>query len=299
MKNQKLTNFILILVFLLIGFGAPAQNQDTIPELYPVNDRKLGLIGYYLEDGTSVVKPQFCTGTYNIDGYYLVSKSKHEYYEDGRRKEEHIPNTEKYALLDAKGDFVISFSDNYNYITIDSGLIKVQKGKHYGILDAKNNMVIPLIYEELEVESKQTILAKKKNKKGVLNSKNDVVIPFLYDKIYGFSALKSEDNFYIIVSKDGKNGIIDKQNHFVIPLGNHDFQFVTKKFIALKIGDKFKLVDFNLKPILKEDFDTLYLVNIDEDEIYAKAKEIGYYFDLDGKLLRKESLEGEKVIEKP
>ncbi|MEO5911613.1 MAG: WG repeat-containing protein [Pelobium sp.] len=294
MKNQKLANFTLILVFLSIGFGASAQNQDTIPELYPVNDRKLGLIGYYLEDGTNVVKPQFCTATYNIDGYYLVSKSKHEYYENGRRKEEHIPNTEKYALLGAKGNFVINFADNYDYITIDSGLIKVQKDKRYGILDSKKKVMIPLIYEELEVENKQTILAKKKNKMGVLNSKNEVLIPFLYDKLYGFSALKSEDNFYLIVSKDGKSGIIDKHNKFVVPLGNHDFQFVTKKSIGLKIGGKFKLVDFNLKPILNEDFDTLYLVNIDEDEIYAKAKGIGYYFDLEGKLLRKEPLEGVK-----
>lgn len=299
MKNLKLNSFILILVFLLTGFGATAQNQDTIPELYPVNDRKLGLIGYYLEDGTNVVKPQFCTGTYNIDGYYLVSKSKHVYYEDGRRKEEHIPNTEKYAILDARGNFVISFSDNYNYITIDSGLIKVEKDKRYGILDAKKKVMIPFIYEELEVENKQIILAKKKNKMGVLNSKNEVVIPFVYDKIYGFSAVKSDDNFYFIVSKDGKNGIIDKQNHFVIALGNHDFQFVTKKSIGLKIGDKFKLVDFNLKPILKEDFDTLYLANIDEDEIYAEARGVGFYFTLAGELLRKDPLEGEKVTEKP
>ncbi|WP_026976808.1 WG repeat-containing protein [Flavobacterium tegetincola] len=299
MKNQKLNSFILILIFLLIGVDASAQNQETIPELYPINDKKVGLIGYYLEDRTNVVKPQFCTATYNIDGYYLVSISKHEYDEDGRRKEEHIPNTEKYALLDARGNFVISFSDNYNYIIIDSGLIKVEKDKRYGILDAKKKVMIPLIYEELEVENKQIILAKKKNKMGVLNLKNEVIIPFLYDKIYGFSSVKSDDNFYLIVSKDGKSGIIDKQNHFVIALGNHDFQFVTKKSIGLKIGNKFKLVDFNLKPILNEDFDTLYLVNIDGDEIYAEARGVGFYFTLAGELLRKDPLEGEKVIEKP
>lgn len=297
MKNQTFNKVALILFFISMGFGVNAQ--DTIPELYPVNDKKVGLIGYYLEDGTNVVKPQFCTGTYSIDGYYLVSKSKHEFDEDGRRKDEHIPKTEKYALLDSKGNFVLSFSDNYDYITIASGLIKVGKNDLYGIINEKKKVLIPLIYDELEVKNKQTILAKKKNKMGVLNLKNGVVIPFVYDNLYGFSHSNSADNFYLIASKESKSGIIDKQNKVVIPFGNHEFQFVSKHAIGLKKGEKFKLVDFNLKPILKEDFDMLYLVDIDEHEIYGEVKGVGYYFALDGKLLRKEAMEGEKVIEKP
>lgn len=297
MQNQTLNKIAFIQIFLSMCFAVKAQ--DTIPELYPVNDKKVGLIGYYLEDGTNVVKPQFCTATYSIDGYYLVSISKHQFYEDGRRKEEHIPNTEKYALLNAKGDFFIKFSDNYDYISIDSGLIEVKKKALYGIINEKKKVLIPLIYEELDVKNKQTILAKKKNKMGVINLKNEVVIPFAYDNLYGFSHANSADNFYLIASKEGKSGIIDKQNKVVIPFGNHEFQFVSKHAIGLKKGEKFKLVDFNLKPILKEDFDTLYLVDIDKNEIYGKAKGVGYYFALDGKLLRKEAMEGEKVIGKP
>ena len=296
MENQTFNKVALIVIFLSMYFAVKAQ--DTIPELYPVNDKKIGLLGYYLEDGTNVVKPQFCTATYNIDGYYLVSISKHQFHEDGRKKEQHILNTEKYALLNAKGDFVINFSDNYDYISIDSGLIKVKKKALYGIINEKKKVLIPLIYEELDAENKQIILAKKKNKMGVLNLKNEVVIPFVYDNLYGFSHANSADNFYLIASKEGKSGIIDKQNKVIIPFGNHQFQFVSKHSIGLKKGEKFKLVDFNLKTILKKDFDTLYLVGIEENEIYGQAKGVGYYFNLDGKLLRKEAMEGEKTPEK-
>lgn len=297
MQNQTLNKVTFNLIFLSMCFAVKAQ--DTIPELYPVNDTKVGLIGYYLEDGTNVVKPQFCTATYNIDGYYLVSISKHQIYEDGRRKEEHIPNTEKYALLDEKGSFVINFSDNYDHITIDSGLIKVKKNKRYGIIDAKKKVLLPLMYDELDVKSKRIIIAKKKNRMGVLNSKNEVVIPFIYDNLYGYSKASLADNFYLIASKEGKSGIIDKQNKVIIPFGNYEFQFVSKHSVGIKKGEKFNLVDFNLKPILIEDFDTLYLVNIDENEIYGEVKGVGYYFDLGGKVLRKEVKEGEKMPVKP
>ena len=76
-----------------------------------------------------------------------------------------------------------------------------------------------------------------------------------------------------------------------------DLQFVTEKSICIKKGNRFSLVDHNLKAILPNDFEVMYLVNIDHSEIYAKNKGYEYYFTIDGKLLKKEkSVEDHKDI---
>ncbi len=284
-------------MFLLCSYYSASAQKDA--ELFPVNDRKTGYIGYYLEDGTNVVKPQFCSAGYNIDGYYMVSKAKHEYDEDGERKEKHIPNTEKVGLLNSKGNFIIDFNNNYEFIGVTNEIIYVLKNNLYGTVNAKNKTIIPLAYEKLDIQNNGVIIASKNNKSGIITKENKIIIPFIYDNIFSFTEAKTTDNFYVIVSKDGKEGIIDKAHKFIVPLAKNDFQFVTEKSICIKKGNRFSLVDHNLKAILPNDFEVMYTVNIDQSEIYAKNKGYEYYFSIDGKLLRKEkSFEGEKSTNK-
>ena len=286
--------FLLILIIVSFYSSASAQNDA---ELFPVNDKKTGYIGYYLEDGTNVVKPQFCSAGYNVAGYYMVTKAEHEFAEDGERTEKHIPNTEKVGLLNSKGEFIIDFNNNYDFIGIGSGIIYVLRNNRYGTVDDRNKTIIPLEYEKLDIQNQEVIIATKNNKSGIITKENEVIIPFIYDEIFGFAEAKTTDNFYVIVSKNGKTGIIDKDHKFIVAMAKRDLQFVTEKSICIKKGNKFSLVDHNLKAILPSDFEVMYLVNIDHSEIYAKDKNYEYYFTIDGKLLKKEkSIEGQKNI---
>lgn len=286
---------LILLLILLCCFSSANAQKDA--ELFPVNDRKVGYIGYYLENGTNVVKPQFCSAGYNVDGYYMVSKAEHEFDEDGQRTEKHISNTEKVGLLNSKGDFIIDFNNNYDFIGVNSGIIYVMKGNQYGTVDDRNKTIIPIVYKKLDIQNQEVIIATKNNKSGIITKENKIIIPFIYDEIFGFAEAKTTDNFYVIVSKNGKTGIVDEDHKFVVAMAKNDLQFVTEKSICIKKGNRFSLVDHNLKAILPTDFEVMYIVNIDHSEIYAKDKGYEYYFTIDGKLLKKEkSVEGQKDI---
>jgi len=170
-----------ILFALLFQFSIYAQ---TVPELFPSNDRKAGYFGYYLKDGTNVVKPQFCSASYNTDGYYLVSKAEHELDDYGNRKERHLPNTEKFGLLNDKGQFVIDFENDYDFFGITKGVIYVKKNNFYGVVNSRNEIVVPIENDELDIQNQEIIIAKKKNKFGVINQKNKIIIPFIYHEIH-------------------------------------------------------------------------------------------------------------------
>ncbi len=268
-------------------------NAQEDPELFPVNDRNLGYIGYYLEDGkTNIVKPQFCSATYNINGNYIVSRADHEINENGRRSHQHIINTEKYGLLDSKGDFLIDFSDNYDFLTIDDELITVGRNNKYGIINKKKEILIPLEYEWLDIETLEIIIAQKGNYFGVISNANKIIIPIIYDKLDNFTKIKTSNNFYVMVLKNGKKGIIDKNNKFIVEIGKFDIQFITETLICIKKGKKFNLYKYDLKPIFSKDFKILTLEGVGEfREIYAEDEKYKYNFKIDGSLISKEKIE--------
>ena len=274
---KKLFTLFAILIHFLIN----AQNE---PELFPINDRSVGYLGYYLKDGkTNVVEPQFCSASYITDGYYLVSKAKHEIDDNGYRKENHLPNTEKFAILNSKGEFIIDFENNYDYIGVSEGVIFVIKKDLSGVVNDKNKILIPLIYDELDIKSKNWISVKKDNKKsGILNHLGETVIPFQYD-FFG-EPIFDDKKISVIVQLGNQSGVIDQNNQFVVPLVNMDLRYLTKVSIIAKRNNKFGLVDYKLKTILPFEFETL---DIYEDKTVGNKKGEYFYYTIAGKFLDK------------
>lgn len=272
---------LLTLFAILIHFLIDAQNE---PELFPINDRSVGYLGYYLKDGkTNVVEPQFCSASYITDGYYLVSKAKHEIDDNGYRKENHLPNTEKFAILNSKGEIIIDFENNYDYIGVSEGVIFVIKNNLSGVVNDKNEILIPLIYNELDIKSKNWISVKKDNKKsGILNHLGETVIPFQYD-FFG-EPVFDDKKISVIVQLGNQSGVIDQNNQFVVPLVNMDLRYLTKASIIAKRNNKFGLVDYKLKTILPFEFETL---DIYEDKIVGNKKGEYFYYTIAGKFLDK------------
>jgi len=279
---------ILIVIFLL---SAPLfVNAQNDPELFPINDRGVGLLGYYLKDGkTNVVKPQFCSASYRTEGYYMVSKAAHEYDEDGRRKENHIPNTEKFGLLNSKGQFVIDFNNDYDGIFVSKSIIYVIKNNLFGTVNEQNKMVIPIIYKEFNIENKNWIYAKNKtNKFGVLNHLGKTIIPFQYDYIGEPVTNGTSKDFLVIVKTDNKYGVINQNQEFVVPLTNTEFAQLTEVSIIAKKNDQYGLLDYKLKVILPFEFETL---NFSEDKIEGTKKGFHHIFTIKGKLVDKKEIQ--------
>ena len=204
------------------------------------------------------MKPQFCSASASIDGCYIVSKGEHEYDEHKNRKEEHLPNTEKFALLDSKGNFIIDFKNNYDFVGIADGIIQVKRNNLYGVVNSKNEIIIPFEYDELEIQNQGIIIVKKNNKASVLTNENKIIIPFIYDEIFSFTENKQANSFYVIVSMGDKKGVIDNYNQFIVGPSKIDLQFITDKSICIKKGKKFSLTDYKLKALLPIVFDAMY-----------------------------------------
>ncbi len=285
---------LLSILILLLHLSAIAQSG---PELFPVNDRKAGYLGYYLEDGTNVVKPQFCSASYYTDGYYMVSKAEHEYDADGRRKEAHIPNTERYGLLDSKGNFIIDFSSGYSFVGVSNGVIYVIKDNRYGTVNEKNEVLIPIIYEELEVKGKNWIVVKRNDKYAILNPSGKTIIPFQYDYFLGDMLIdEAKNEFLTIVAIGDKNGVINQRNQWVVPLSTMSLIGVSKVSVIAKKNNQYGLLDHNLKTILPFEFESL---TFDEEKVVGNKDGIEYGYTIDGKLLDRKEVpkEGTKSMD--
>lgn len=279
----------LVFFFLLIHLSISAQID---PELYPVNDRKAGHLGYYLEDGTNVVKPQFCSASYNTDGYYLVSKAEHKFDQYGRRDENHIPGTEKFGLLDSKGNFIIDFNNDYDGINVSDSVIYVIKNNLYGTVNDKNKIVIPIEYSTLDIDDKSRIRAKKNNKYGIINHLNKIIIPFQYDFIG--STMPDGKGFLAIFQIKNKTGVINQDNQIIVPLTKYSLSDLYKTVIVASNNERFGVLDYKLNPILPFEFERIY---VEENEINAYKDEYRYVYTLNGKLIKKENIsEGVKMV---
>jgi len=152
----------------------------------------------------------------------------------------------KWGLMDVKGDVIIpNIYDGLNsrYSIMDSNLIIVNKGAEvifledevayggkWGVVNFKNQLIIPLEYDEI-FYTKGVFVAKKiekiiKNNKehiiykyGVINSNNEIVTPFIYDYIdeslWVCRGCVTQEMFDLV---NGTFGVINNLGETVLPL---------------------------------------------------------------------------------
>lgn len=160
-----------------------------------------------------------------------------------------------YAVIDIKGNAVIEPKfDNIEYLP-NSGDFLVQSNNKVGIISAKKETKIQLLYDSLELIDSDTglYLAKKDNKYGVIDSKGNIKIYIEYDQI-GIDNTKFEqnniknkyllDNGMILARKDKLWGAFDKNGKQVL-----DFEFDSFGYIATSNKDAINLLlipDYNI-----------------------------------------------------
>lgn len=282
---MKSIRIVLILLTVSIQVYVNAQ---TDPVLVPVNDRKQGYIGYYLEDDTEVVPPQFCTATYLIeDKYYIVSRAEHDHYPDGRRKEEHIPNTEKYGLLNSKGKVIIPLDNNYSFLTVNNGVITVGKNNTYGVVDEGNKITVPLIYTSLDPIDANLIVAERNNKAGIIDIHNNVKVAFEFDRIYPFE--KGSDGSLLAMAEIAhKTAVIDPTGKYILQPSDIYVFYLTPVSFVFKEGEHYGLMDYRKKVLIPAIYTDAYKT---ENELQFRKDDHYYYFSFGGKLIRKEKIE--------
>lgn len=118
----------------------------------------------------------------------------------------------KYGGINSYGNVVISFEYDIlaNAVTVGQyEFIFAIKDNKFGFLDKTGKVVIPLMYEHLEIFREDLASAELNGKYGFINVHNEVKIPFIYDKANWFFNGKAE------VILNGKKVYIDKTGKII------------------------------------------------------------------------------------
>ena len=153
-----------------------------------------------------------------------------------------------YAVIDTKGNVIIEPKyDNIEYLP-NSGDFLVQSNNKVGIISAKKETKIQLLYDSLELVDSDSglYIAKRDNKYGVIDSKGNIKVYIEYDEI-GIDNSKFEqnniknkyllDNGMIPARKDKYWGAFDKNGKVVL-----DFEYDSFGYIASSNKDAINLL---------------------------------------------------------
>lgn len=204
-----------------------SQENDINPNWHIINPKneKLGeilnkyqLIDTQFEGGFVRVKYQ------NL--YYFLDKQGKSLLEEGLQYADIFQgnyalavNIEgKMGYLSANGGWFLpdeyEFEKQNFFPEVQYDLFKVKKNGKWGIVGAKNQIIIPFMYDDLrfvplKIDQKPKrnlrFIAKKNGKFGVISIKNKVLIAFLYEKFFPFV------QYLALVQKQGKLGYISEK----------------------------------------------------------------------------------------
>lgn len=193
------------------------------------------------------------TGYINKAGEEIVKFGKYSYLHDYKDSlavcnfYEKEPGIRKAGLVDMWGTEVLS--KTYSRLKVmDNGLIwKVENGR-IGVMDRKENIIIPIEYEAITEFTNSIALVRKDGKYGMMNDKGKVVIPVIYDALYEDNPNLLQEHIQKMDSdiikqglipakyggKEGKWGMINLVGEIVIPFKYDKIGFFVNKVAVVR-----------------------------------------------------------------
>ncbi len=194
--------------------------------------------------------------TYNTSGYFMAKKEneKIDWYD-----------RTTLTIIDSTYSSVENLSQGYFLVT---------KNDLKGIVDTKNNIVVPIIYQEFSgsyYSSSSFSIAKKNGKYGIVTYDNRVLVDFIYDKI-------STQSDLFVVQKNNLYGIVDRLTFKeTTPCIYKDIQIYNSQRIFAKKNDLYGIIKYD--GTLVEEF----TYDFSTGKIYKKGNKYGlmnYNYDL-------------------
>lgn len=167
----------------------------------------------------------------------------------------------------------------YDDIQFDgTEFIELKKNQLSSMVDYKLNVVIPMEYNDIQVQGFNGGFKVFKDKKqGWLTNKGELLIPAIYDEIENFNGFSGNSFKDLFKVKVGENtGVIDKTNKIILPIV-FEFVFERNDFIGGKTKEgKFGLYKNDGTVILQPEFNFIY-ESIAEGTKLLYAKKEGLY----------------------
>lgn len=141
-----------------------------------------------------------------------------------------------------RATFTIIDSTYSEVENISQGFFLVTKNNLKGIVDSKNNIVVPVVYQEFRssyYSSSGFAVAKKNDKYGIITYDNRVLVDFIYDKITTQTDL-------FVVQKNNLFGIVDRLTFKeTTPCIYQDIQVYNNQRIFAKKNDLYGIIKYD------------------------------------------------------
>lgn len=148
---------------------------------------------------------------------------------------------------------------NFDYVLFtgyaETGFI-VKKDNLYGVANMKNEIVVPIIYDDLDLFDEGKVFRVEKNEKwGVINSNHQIITPIIYDWIYFTPTCK-----YILATKNGKSGVLNHAHQVVIPFeyDNVSRIYDSDEMVEVKRNGKYGILKMTNEVIVPIEYDWIY-----------------------------------------
>lgn len=222
-------------------------------------------IGFVNENGKEVVPCKFDEAESFQNGYAVVKIKTAEYESkqgllDSTGKEvvevkygrlEYYPkdmvvvfgetSTSEVGLMDVTGKVIIQPQYEFWSKTVSKGIWPVGKKDICGVVNLKNETIVPFEYQMIESFSDISNLAaaKKGGKYGFINRTGKVIIPFNYEDGWPTDS-------YLAVKKDGKWGLLSADGKTVLPTEYASISSAYKTTAWVKKNDSDELYEIDL-----------------------------------------------------
>lgn len=221
--------------------------------------------GFINENGKEIVLCKYDQAGSFENGYALIKNKISEFeYKNG--------------LLDSTGKEVIPIKySRLDYYPNEKVLVAGENtSSNVGVLDLNGRVIIPFQYEFWSKGiSKGIWPVGKNNACGVVNMKNETIVPFIYSMIESYSSV----NNLAAAQKDGKYGFIDRSGKEIVPF-TYESVWNFDTYLSAKKDGKWGLIDMNNKIILPFEYSSISSAGKTTAWVIKKENENSYEINL-------------------
>lgn len=260
----------------------------------------------YVNDNFIIAKTNDNYGVININNKRLLSFEYDEIYTSSEGFEGYakILKDNRIGLLKSDDAQIIIPMQYQNILSVNNELLIAQLNDKQGVVDLKNKVVIPFIYDSI-MSYDNYFIAYKDGLIGLLNSDGKEILPFnfiyieeiksnivttvLFDEnnerkyavydtdgnelvppIYDYINYNASDNYMIVKNKGVCNLVNKATNKAVLQESEYShIKYINDKYFAAGYGDSYCIVNFLGQKLTKVVYDRVGLINIDGEELIA------------------------------
>lgn len=210
----------------------------------PFTNFKAADIDYFKNKRSIVTLPNKNTLIIDDKGNIVLNSIKGHQFEDVFETDSYLIKntiTKKKGVINSSGQYEIECK--YDEISPSASIYVVQNNKKSGIIDQKDAVLKPLIYDHIfslfyrdSIHFKNQYLAHKGDLKGIINPYIEKeIIPVSYKNIEQLS------KYYITANSNNKNGMFSSNGAIIIPEDYEFYNVSPNKIFAVKNAKEYLL----------------------------------------------------------